>query len=208
MTKPEWHKTAEAGAKQATEAAPAAPVASAPVAAPTAPAPAAAAPDANAATNAAEKAAPNATAKKPRGKPFKPGKSGNAAGMKPGTKHRKTLLLEHMSDDQRASIVAKIIRQAQRGCRVSQKMIQDRVEPIRKARVPISWPAISTPADVIAAMTAIEDKLARGEISSDEAANFTTVVKEKREAIEQEIILREMRDLAQQLQTLKEGKSE
>lgn len=77
MTKPEWQKAAEA-------------------------ADASAAPP-EAAPKAAQKAAPEAVTKKVRGKPFMKGKSGNPAGLKPGTRHRKTLMLEHMSDDARLS---------------------------------------------------------------------------------------------------------
>jgi hypothetical protein len=42
--------------------------------------------------------------------------------MKRGTRHRATLLIESMSDDDRAAIVAKIIGQAKRGDRASQKL--------------------------------------------------------------------------------------
>jgi hypothetical protein len=112
-----------------------------------------------------------------------------------------------MADDTREAIHMKLDRLALRGDRAVLKMFVDRDEPLRKARIPISWPEITTPAGAIVAMTAIENALARGEISSDEAANYTIVVREKRETIEQEIILREMRDLAQQVQTMKEGKS-
>jgi uncharacterized protein DUF5681 len=157
----------------------------------------------------AASAAQSAAKRKPRGRPFQPGQSGNPAGRKPGSRNRMTLAMwaDDMPDDMRAAIHAKLDRLALRGDRSVLKWFLDRDEPPRKARIPISWPEIKAPADAIAAMTAIEDKLSRGEISSTEAMEYSAVVREKREAIEQEIILREMRDLAQQVQTMKEGNS-
>lgn len=114
---------------------------------------------------------------------------------------------DDMPDEMRAAIHAKLDRLALRGDRSVLKWFLDRDEPPRKARIPISWPEIKTPIDAIAAMTAIEDKLARGEISSTEAMEYSAVVREKREAIEQEIILREMRELAQQVQVVVKGRS-
>lgn len=123
--------------------------------------------------------------KKVRGKPFVKGKSGNPAGLKPGTRHRKTLMLEHMSDDDRAAIVAKIIRQAKRGDRPSQKMIVDRIEPPRKGRAaPFPLPPIKTTGDVVAALEAITTAMAAGQLSPAEAVEISAVVELQRRAIE------------------------
>jgi hypothetical protein len=161
LTKPDWQKGAEDAAA---------------VAVPTALAP-------DAAPNAAEKAAPDAAAKKVRGKPFTKGRSGNAAGKKPGTKNKKTLLLAEMSDDQRAAFVAKIIRQAERGCRVSQKLIADRIEPVRKARVKFKLRPIATVDDVVAAFSDVAAAVASGKLTLDEAAAASTHIEKVREGI-------------------------
>jgi hypothetical protein len=138
---------------------------------------------------------------------FKKGKSGNKAGRPRGRRSNTMQWTDNMTQEEREAANAKLTRLLLKGDRAVLKMYVDRTDPIRKARIPISWPEIKTPADAIAAMTAIEGKLARGEISSTEAMEYSAVVREKREAIEQEIILREMRDLAQQIQTMKDGKS-
>jgi hypothetical protein len=135
--------------------------------------------------DAAANAAPNAAAKKVIGRPFPKGRSANPAGKKPGTKHRKTLWLAAMSDDDRAAIVAKIIRQARRGCRPSQKLIVDRTEPPRRGRpVKFPLPAIVTTADVVAAQAAITAAMADGQLSPAEAQEVAGVVELARRAIE------------------------
>jgi hypothetical protein len=139
----------------------------------------------DAAANAAANAAPNAAAKKVIGRPFPKGRSANPAGKKPGTKHRKTLWLAAMSDDDRAAIVAKIIRQARRGCRPSQKLIVDRTEPPRRGSpVKFPLPAIVTTADVVAAQAAITAAMADGQLSPAEAQEVSGVVELARRAIE------------------------
>jgi len=173
VTKPEWQRAAEAAD------APAAPPKAAP--------------------KAAQKAAPEAATKKVRGKPFVKGKSGNPAGLKPGTRHRKTLMLEHMSDDDRAAIVSKIIRQAKRGDRPSQKMIVDRIEPPRKGRIAIAWGPIKTAADAVAALRVIGDAVGRAQISPAEASELTNVVNSTLEAIRTHEIKRQLEAMERQV---------
>jgi hypothetical protein len=135
--------------------------------------------------DAAANAAPNAAAKKVIGRPFPKGRSANPAGKKPGTKHRKTLWLAAMSDDDRAAIVAKIIRQARRGCRPSQKLIVDRTEPPRRGSpVKFPLPPIVTVTDVVAAQAAITAAMAKGQLTPSEAQEVSAVVELARRAIE------------------------
>jgi uncharacterized protein YqgV (UPF0045/DUF77 family) len=118
------------------------------------------------------------------GKRFTKGASGNPRGMKKGTKHRRTLLLAEMSQDDRAAIVEKIIKQALRGCRVSQRMIQDRIEPVRRARLKFKLRPMATIADVVAAFDDIAAAVASGELTLDEAAAASIFIEKKRDAIE------------------------
>jgi len=136
----------------------------------------------DAAPPAPRKAGQKAGAKKV-GKLFVKGKSGNPAGMRKGTRHRKTLLLAAMSQDDRADIVAKIIRQAKRGCRVSQKMIQDRIEPVRKARVKFKLRPIATVDDVVAAFADVSAAVASEVLTLDEAASASIIIEKTRDAI-------------------------
>jgi hypothetical protein len=141
--------------------------------------------DDDAAEKAAPNAAPNAAARKVIGRPFPKGISANPAGKKPGTRHKKTLLLAAMSDDDRAAIVAKIIRQARRGDRASQKLIVDRTEPPRRGSpVKFPLPSIVTTADVVAAQGAITAAMAAGRITPSEAMEVSAVVELARRALE------------------------
>jgi hypothetical protein len=138
------------------------------------------------------KAGPKAGAKK-AGKPFVKGTSGNPIGMKPGTKHRKTLLLAAMTAGDRAAIVGKIIRQAKRGCRVSQKLVVDRVEPPRRGSpVRFPLPPVKTTADVVNALAAVAAAIAAGQLSPTEAVEVAGVVELQRKAIEQQVMEAQM----------------
>jgi Family of unknown function (DUF5681) len=117
-------------------------------------------------------------------KPFVKGRSGNPAGKRKGTKHRKTLLLAAMSDGDREFVVRKIISQARRGCRVSQRLIVDRIEPARKGSpVKFPLPDIKTIADVVAAHAAIAAAMSKGRLTPTEAMEVAAVVELSRQAI-------------------------
>jgi hypothetical protein len=128
--------------------------------------------------------AANAPAKKqPRGRPFPKGRSANPAGMKPGTQHIRTMLLASMSDDDRAAVVEKIIKQAKRGCRASQRLIADRTEPARKARVNFKLLPMTNVDDVVAAFDHVAAAVAQGVLTLDEAASAAMIIEKTRDAI-------------------------
>lgn len=149
-------------------------------------------------TKAAPKAGAKAGSKAGAGK-FAKGVSGNPAGMKRGTKHRRTLLLAAMTDDDRSAIVEKIIRQAKRGDRASQRLIVDRIEPPRKGRVAIAWGPIKTAADAIAALQVISDAVGRAQISPAEASELTNVINSTLEAIRTHEIKRQLEAMERQV---------
>jgi uncharacterized protein YqgV (UPF0045/DUF77 family) len=126
---------------------------------------------------------------------FKVGKSGNGAGRPKGSRNRKTMLLEAMTQEDRAAIVDKIIRQAKRGCRVSQRLIADRIEPVRKARVKFRLRPIATVDDVVAAFADIAAAVASGVLTLDEAAAASIHIDKVRDGIV-------TRDLAQKIAAL------
>jgi hypothetical protein len=142
-------------------------------------------PNAPAPDDAAPNAVPNAAPNRKGLKPFVKGRSGNPAGKKKGTKHRRTVLLAAMTDDDRAAIVAKIIRQARRGCKPSQRLIADRIEPPRRGSpVKFPLPDIETVADIVAAQAAITAAMSAGRITPSEAMEVSAVVELARRAIE------------------------
>jgi hypothetical protein len=112
-------------------------------------------------------------------------RSANPAGRKRGARNRRTLFLEAMTDGEREDIVAKIIRQAKRGDRASQKLIVDRIEPPRKGRAaPFPLPAIKTTGDVVTALEAVTAAMSAGQLSPTEAVEVAGVIELARRAIE------------------------
>jgi len=104
--------------------------------------------------------------------------------MRKGTRHKKTLLLAAMTDDDRATIVEKIIRQARKGCRVSQRLIVDRIEPARRGSpVKFALPEIRTMTDVVSALASISTAMAKGRLTPTEAMEVAGVVELSRQAL-------------------------
>jgi hypothetical protein len=131
-------------------------------------------------------AAPNA-AKKVRGKPFPPGRSANPAGKKRGTKHRRTLWIAAMSEDDRAAIIAKVIKLAKAGDRVALRMVADRIDPPSKGRaVRLRLKPIISTDDVIEALASVTAAMAAGKISPEEAVEIGRVIEMQRSAIERQ----------------------
>lgn len=119
-------------------------------------------------------------AAKTRGRPFAKGN----AGRPKGARNKSTLLLESMAADDRGAIVDKVIRQARAGCRASQRLIIDRLEPPRKGRAaPFALPPINTPSDVIAALAAVTAAMAAGKLSPSEVLELASVIELQRRAI-------------------------
>lgn len=147
------------------------------------------------------KAGSDAGPPKKTGKRFVKGQSGNPAGMKPGTKHRRTVMLAELSTDDRADVVDKILRQAKRGCRVSQRMIQDRTEPARKARVKFRLRSMVTIDDVSAAHDDIAAAVAGGVLTLDEASAASNIIEKKREAIVSKFLLENLTTLERKFET-------
>jgi hypothetical protein len=131
-----------------------------------------------------ENAGPKAEPKRTGAPRFVKGKSGNPAGARKGSKHKRTLLLAAMSSADRADIVAKIIRQAKRGDRASQRLIVERIEPARKARLKFKLLPIANASDVVAAFDHVAAAVAQGVLTLEEAASASIIIEKTRAAIE------------------------
>jgi hypothetical protein len=89
-----------------------------------------------------------------------------------------------MSHADRDAIRDKIIRQAKRGCRASQKLIADRLEPVRKSTGQFKLPAtIATLEDVDAAILSLARAQAAGTVLPDEATAALATIESIRETI-------------------------
>lgn len=74
------------------------------------------------------------TARKQRGKPFRPGQSGNPAGKPPGAKNRATVLAQSLFDGEAEAITRKVIELAKAGNMMALRVCLDRLCPPMKAQ--------------------------------------------------------------------------
>ena len=154
-------------------------------------------PDADALAQVAEP--PGAAAAGPaRGRPFIKGHSGNPAGKRPGTRNRKTVLMELLTDTELGDLKQKAVELGRAGnALVLRAWIEKLVPPVRERFIEFELPPIETPADLAPAMGAVMAAFAAGEITPGEAERITNAVLGWRQMIE-------TADLAVQLQELRE----
>jgi hypothetical protein len=119
----------------------------------------------------------NAEAKAKRPGRWKPGQSGNPRGMKTGSRHRATMLVENMYAGEAEAVTRKVIELAKAGDLVALKICADRLcAPIKSRPVSFKLPALRTVSDAVSAMTLIIDGAASGEILADEAQALSELV--------------------------------
>lgn len=121
--------------------------------------------------------APSIAAKKPRGRPFPKGHSGNPAGKPKGTRHAATLAAEMLLDGESEALTRKVIALAHAGDRAALRLCLDRIVPPRRER-PLFFdlPPLKTMADALAAMQRIGEGVAQGELSESEVKTLGSLV--------------------------------
>jgi uncharacterized protein DUF5681 len=116
---------------------------------------------------------------------FAPGCSGNPAGMKPGTRHRATRLAEKLMADDAEAVVKAVVTAAKAGDMTAARLVLDRIAPpCRGRRVRLALPPIVCAADLVKALAAVADAMARGIVSAEEAQAATAVLEHHRKAVE------------------------
>jgi hypothetical protein len=117
------------------------------------------------------------SAKKQRGKPFLPGKSGNPAGKPKGTRNKTTLAIDALLDGEGEALTRKAITLAKAGDMRALRLCMDRIVPPRRDRpVNFALPKILGPADAATAMSAILGAAAAGELTPMEAGELAKLV--------------------------------
>ena len=123
------------------------------------------------------------TAGEQRGRPFKPGQSGNPPGRPQGSRHKTTLAMDALLEGEAETITRKAIELAKEGDTVALRL--DRLSPARKDRpVAFALPAIESTADVVRASAALLQAVASGELTPSEAAEVGKLVEAHVRAIE------------------------
>jgi hypothetical protein len=116
------------------------------------------------------------TTGKQRGKPFKPGESGNPGGKPPGAKNRTTLLAQALFDGEAEALTRKIIELAKAGDMQALKVCVDRLCPPLKAQaatVQIDIPETDSMGDTA---NAFIKAAAYGRLPPDVAAQLVSAV--------------------------------
>jgi hypothetical protein len=138
-------------------------------------------------------------AEKLRGKPFKAGWRGGP-GRPAGSRNKATIMLDRMAEADAKTILQSQIEKAKEGDAKAAEMILSRVWPARKGRaINLNLPPLEKPADIVAALGAVADAVAVGQISPDEAQAVAAVLETKRRAIE-------TTDLEKRIETLEAEK--
>jgi hypothetical protein len=116
-----------------------------------------------------------------RGKPFQPGNPGRP----PGARHRATLAAEALLDGEAEGLTRKAIDAALGGDMTALRICLDRILPPRKER-PVSFrlPSLKSAEDAAAAMAAITEAVAAGELTLAEAAEASAMVERFTRALE------------------------
>ncbi|ARN80682.1 DUF5681 domain-containing protein [Methylocystis bryophila] len=116
---------------------------------------------------------PRNAAKKTRGRPFEPGNPGKPK----GARRRTTQLAETLMSDDAEAIVKKVVEAAKAGDLTAARLVLDRIAPPRRdSPVRFNLPRIERPSEAAAAMTALLEAVADGEITPSEADGVARLV--------------------------------
>ena len=138
------------------------------------------------------------TVQQQRGKPFRPGQSGNPAGRPKGSRNATTKLVEGLMEGQAEGITQVVVSAALGGDLTAARLILDRLAPARKDRaVALDLPPITTSADSAMAMAAVVSAMADGQITPNEAGTVAAVLEGHRRALELTEIERRLEALEQ-----------
>ncbi len=116
------------------------------------------------------------TAGKQRGKPFRPGISGNPAGKPPGAKNRATVLAQALFDGEAETLTRKIIELAKAGDMQALKVCVDRLCPPMKAQAAPVQVEIPETENISVIAKAFIKAAADGRLPPDVAAQLVSAV--------------------------------
>lgn len=125
------------------------------------------------------------TTRKHRRPPWRKGESGNPAGRPKGARHTALLALDAIGEAGAMDVMAAVVTAAKGGDMRAAEILLRRVWPERKGRpAPLAIPPITTIRDSAAAMGAVVQAVANGELSAEEGAAVAAVIESHRKAIE------------------------
>src|SRR5690242_17569729 len=112
-----------------------------------------------------------------RGRPYRPGESGNPAGKPRGARNRATRLLDRMAQDDAADVIQTVIDRAKGGDMAAAGLLMSRIWPPRKGRaIEFEIPPLTTASDLVAALGGVVQAVARGLLTPDEGQAVASVL--------------------------------
>jgi hypothetical protein len=137
--------------------------------------------------------------RKTRGRPFQPGNR-LGRGRPAGSRNRATLILDALAEGEAEMLLRTVLEQAKDGDTRAAEMVLARVWPVRRGRpVTLSLPPIRGAVDVVAALGAVADAMAIGELTLEEASAAAGVIEANRRAVETADLDERLRRLEQTL---------
>jgi hypothetical protein len=134
----------------------------------------------------------SASVRKPRGRPFQQGNPGRPR----GSKNRITAIVEQITEEHTREIIEQVLEQARGGDVSCQKMILDRVWPLRKGQpINIELSPINSSRDLLSAIGSVWTAIGRGLLTPDEVTALSL-------AIDRSAPLIELQDIEKRLAAL------
>jgi Family of unknown function (DUF5681) len=117
------------------------------------------------------------TAKKQRGRPFGPGRSGNPQGRPRGSRNKATMAVEALLDGDADAIARKAVERALEGDMAALRLCLERLLPPRRDRpVVFDLPKIEGVSDALNASSAVLTACAAGNLSPGEAVEVMGLI--------------------------------
>jgi hypothetical protein len=114
--------------------------------------------------------------KKPRGRQFSKGESGNPSGRPKGARNRATLLVEALLDGDAERLIRKIIDDALAGDRAALRFCNARLMAVRRERpVQLDIAGLRTPADAKLLYDVVVKAIADGEMTPAEGCQMKNI---------------------------------
>jgi hypothetical protein len=116
---------------------------------------------------------------------WKPGQSGNPSGRKPGSRNKATLVALALMEGDAEKITRKIVNAAIEGDMTAARLVLERlVPPARERPVSVVLPETGNAEGIASAQEAVLQALASGELLPGEANTLSSIIENRRKAIE------------------------
>jgi hypothetical protein len=121
---------------------------------------------------------------KKTGHRFEPGNK-HGKGRPEGSRNKATITLQSLLDDEGEAVTRKAIELAKKGDSTAMRLVIERlIPPTRERRVNVTLPKVNAAADTTAAIAAVLEAVARGELTPGEGQALAGLLEAQRKSIE------------------------